>query len=143
MVELVPEVVGWHEAELFPLAAALRADSRLRVIEADVYGRLAGAPAERYHLILVDVDHAPSDPLAEESDRAMFCSAEGLRRVARHLEPGGVLAVWSCFAAPDFEATLREVFTVVETETTVFVDDLFGEEDETNWLFFASGLREA
>ena len=79
--------------------------------------------------------------IAGESATATFYSAEGLRRVARHLSPGGILAVWSCADAPQFETVLREVFSQVETETTLFEDDLFGEDDETNWLFFASRPR--
>ncbi len=141
VVEFVPEVVDWFERDLIPLAAELRADPRCQLIQDDVYGRLALPPTVHYDLLLVDVDHAPHDPLAGESATATFYSAEGLRRVARHLSPGGILAVWSCADAPEFEAVLREVFSEVEIETTLFEDELFGEEDETNWLFFASGPR--
>ena len=56
----------------------------------------------------------------------------------QHLKSGGVLAVWSCKESREFEATLGEVFSVVDAETTLFQDDLFGEPDEVNYLFFAS-----
>ena len=141
VIEFVPEVVAWFEEDRIPLAPELRGDPRFALILDDVYARLAAPPAVRYDLILVDVDHAPDDPLATASETATFYTVDGLRRVARHLEPGGVLAVWSCAANPEFEALLREVFATVATETTVFEDDLFGEPDETNWLFFASGPR--
>lgn len=139
VVEFVPEIIAWFEAGLMPLAGELRADARFRVIENDVYARLTSPAAERYDLLLIDVDHAPDDPLT--ADSASFYTADGLRRVCDHLTDRGVLAVWSCAPNGDFEATLREVFSVVDTVTTLFQDDLFGEDDETNWLFFASGPR--
>ncbi len=139
VVELVPQILEWFERSLMPLAPELRADSRFGVIRDDVYGRLSRFPTELYDLILVDVDHAPNDPLAGES--ATFYTADGLRRVCHHLEPGGVLAVWSCAENTAFEATLREVFLAVETVRTLFQDDLFGQEDEINWLLFASKPR--
>lgn len=141
VIEFVPEVIEWFEDDVLPLAPDLRADSRLEVIFDDVYTRLAKGPTETYDLLLVDVDHAPDDPLSAQSEAAMFYSEEGLRRVAAHLRPGGMLGVWSCADNVSFEETLCEVFTEVLNDTTLFVDDLFGEEDETNWLFFASGVR--
>jgi spermidine synthase len=137
VVEYVPELVAWFEALLIPLAAELRADPRFGVIVDDVYARLQRPAAERYDLILVDVDHAPDDPLAATS--GSFYTADGLRRVCAHLAPGGLLAVWSYAENRAFETTLREVFADVETETTVFQDHAFWHADEINTLFFASG----
>ena len=118
VVEFVPQIVEWFERDLMPLAPELRADPRFEVIRDDVYGRLSRPPTELYDLILVDVDHAPNDPLARES--TTFYTADGLRRVCHHLQPGGVLAVWSYTENRSFEATLREVFLAVETERTLF-----------------------
>jgi len=164
VVEFVPEVIAWFEGELITLAPQLRADPRLRVVEDDVYARLhravepspieggpiedgpsedgpsdAGSRAARYDLILIDVDHAPDEPLT--ADSAAFYTPEGLRRVCDHLAPAGILAVWSCSENQAFEATLREVFARVDTETTLFQDDMFWEDDEVNYLFFASQPR--
>lgn len=139
VVELVPEIVEWFESGLVPLAPELRADGRFRLIRDDVYGRLSRSATELYDLILVDVDHAPNDPIAEQS--APFYTADGLRRVCCHLRPGGVLAVWSYADSETFEATLGEVFSAVETVRTLFQDDWFGQEDEINTLFFASAPR--
>ena len=136
VVEYVPEIVEWFETSLIPLGAELRADPRFGVILDDVYARLLRTAAERYDLILVDVDHAPDDPLTSAS--GSFYTADGLRRVCGHLAPGGLLAVWSYSENRAFEATLREVFADVETVTTVFQDDMFWNADETNALFFAS-----
>lgn len=136
VIEFVPQIVEWFERDLMPLAAELRADPRFAVILDDAYGRLARPATRLYGLILIDVDHAPDDPLAPES--AAFYTVDGLRRVCDHLEPGGVLAVWSCAENPDFEVLLRTVFSKVSMERTLFHDDLFGGEDEINYLFFAS-----
>ncbi len=139
VIEFVPEIIEWFESDLMPLAAALRADSRFALVEDDVYARLTEPATQCYDLIVIDVDHAPDEPLAYESET--FYTAEGLRRVAGHLLSGGVLAVWSCSENPGFEATLREVFSVVEMETTLFRDELSVDDDEYNYLFFASELR--
>ena len=49
--------------------------------------------------------------------------------------------MWSCAESPEFEATLREVFATLETERTLFQDDMFDEPDEIDCLFFASQPR--
>jgi spermidine synthase len=136
VVEFVPQVIDWFERSLIPLAPKLRADPRLRVIRDDVFALLSRPATQLYDLILIDVDHAPDDPLAGES--SAFYTVDGLRRVCQNLKSGGVLAVWSYKESREFEATLREVFSVVDAETTLFQDDFFGEPDEVNYLFFAS-----
>lgn len=133
-VEYLPEVIGWLERGLVPLAPALNADPRFRTVRGDVYARLTGAPAERWDLVLVDVDHAPDDPLAPAND--LFYSPDGLRRVRRHLAPGGVLGVWSWAASEPFERALREVFDEVRTEPVTYHNEMVDEE-RTDWLFFA------
>ena len=42
---------------------------------------------------LVDIDHSPSHLL--HPSHAGFYTADGLRRLAAHLHPGGVFALWS------------------------------------------------
>ena len=44
VIEFVPEVIGWFEQGVIPLAAELRPDPRLQVLLDDVYGRLAKPP---------------------------------------------------------------------------------------------------
>jgi spermidine synthase len=136
VVEFVPEIVQWFEAGLIPLAAEVGADPRFGVIHDDVYARISRPAAERYDLILVDVDHAPDDPLLTQS--GSFYTPGGLRRASAHLAPGGLLAVWSYAESPAFESALREVFAHVETESTFFRDHAFWNADEINTLFFAS-----
>lgn len=134
VVEFLPQVIDWFERGLLPLAAELDPDSRFEVSCGDVYGRLAATPGRRHDLVLVDVDHSPDEPLDSASDA--FYTAAGLEQVKRHLNPDGVLGVWSYAESPVFEATLRRVFSEVHVQPSTFENQLIGEE-ETNWLYFA------
>ena len=58
-----------------------------------MYARLLEPPRHTWDIILIDVDHAPDEPL--DSASSAFYTAEGLRAAAEHLRSGGVLAVWS------------------------------------------------
>ena len=108
VIERLPEVIRWLSEDKFPTAAGLNADPRLKVEEADVYELLLGPATRTWDLILIDVDHTPSEPLGPTS--APFYTAEGLKRVAEHLAPGGVLCVWSAGDDEPFAETLAEVF---------------------------------
>ncbi|MBT6275583.1 MAG: spermidine synthase [Chromatiales bacterium] len=135
VVEFVPTVRRWYEEGVLPLSRPLKRDERMNVVAGDVYARLLGPPSDKFDLILVDVDHSPEEPLTPAN--LPFYTQAGLQRVHHHLRDDGVLGVWSCTNSPAFEATLRREFGRVEVETTVFQDDLFGEEDEWNYLYFA------
>ncbi len=50
-------------------------------------------PEKTYDAILVDIDHSPRHVLADGHDD--FYTAQGVRRLAKHLKPGGVFALWS------------------------------------------------
>ena len=134
VVELLDPVIAWLDKGWLPTGEALAADSRLEVVQGDVYARLLGPPEEAADIILIDVDHAPDEPLDDSS--AAFYTAEGLRAVARHLRPGGVLAVWSTDPNPDFEATLRSVFGPIEVEVVRWWNDLI-DVDKEDTLFAA------
>lgn len=134
VVEYLPQVIDWLDRGLVPLAEELNSDARLKVTEGDVYARLAAPPAMRHDLILVDVDHSPDERLGEGN--APFYSEEGLRRVQRHLAPGGVLAVWSYAQNTRFADALRTVFGEVDVESVTFENDLV-DETVTDWLLFA------
>ncbi len=134
VVELLPEVVDWMERDLVPLSTALKADPRFRTISGDVYARLMEPPQERFDLILIDVDHAPDDPL--DQTNGFFYTEQGLSRARRHLAPAGVLGVWSYAENSPFASALRKVFREVRVEPVTFFNDLINEET-TDWLFFA------
>jgi spermidine synthase len=134
-VELLPQVLDWLDRGLFPIATELKADERFVPVRGDAYGRLAGPPGERYDLILIDVDHAPDDPLDEAG--GLFYTEEGLRR-ASHLAPGGVLGVWSYAESTPFSRALGAVFDEVRVEPVTFYVAMV-EEERTDWLFFGRG----
>lgn len=136
VVEYLPQVIGWLEQGLVPLADELKADPRLSIMEGDVYERLSRPPAERYDLILIDVDHSPDDRLG--SVGPAFYTEEGLREAKQHLAPDGVLGVWSYAKSSPFVDALHAVFTDVRVEPVTVDNDLVGEA-QTDWLFFARG----
>lgn len=135
VIELLQPVLDWHARDLVPLAAALRADARFGVERGDVYASLLAEPrtAERWDLILIDVDHSPDDRLGPSS--AAFHAGAGLARARRHLAPGGVLGIWSYAESPRFAAELRSAFREVRVERIAFANALDGAREQ-NWLYF-------
>ncbi|MEX2466246.1 MAG: spermidine synthase [Gemmatimonadota bacterium] len=138
VVEFLPQVIDWLEEELFPLAAQLKADARFEPVLGDVYARLLAPPGDLFDAVLIDVDHAPDDKLADEN--AAFYTEDGLERARRHLEPGGVLGVWSWAESSPFSRALRNVFPEVEVEPVTYFNELIDEEI-TDWLFFARNVE--
>jgi spermidine synthase len=134
VVEYLPPVVDWLRRGLVPLADALNADPRLSISRGDVFARLAGEPARRHDLILIDVDHSPDDRLGPgPSD---FYAPDGLRRAREHLGPGGVLGLWSYEESPPFAGALLEAFREVRVEPVSY-RNRHVDEACTDWLFFA------
>ena len=134
VVEFLPQVIDWLERDLIPLGAELRADPRFSTVPGDVYARLAAAPGDRFDLVLIDVDHAPDDPLSGAN--VPFYTDAGLAAARRHLAPGGILGVWSSAESPPFADALRRVFGEVRVERVAYFNELVDEEGE-DWLFFA------
>lgn len=100
VVELLPEVVGWHERGLLPLGRTLVDAPQCTLRCDDFYAMIGQKPRERWDLILVDIDHSPEAHL--HAAHAHFYGVDGLRHLTRHLEPGGIFALWAG-AAPDPE----------------------------------------
>ncbi len=129
VVEALAPVIEWHRDGLLPLGATLTADARCRFREADFFALAAdpdlGFDAERrgrrWDAVLLDIDHSPDDLL--DPANAGFYQPEGLRRLAGHLKPGGVFALWSN-DPPDeaFLARLRRVFAEARAEVVDFAD---------------------
>jgi spermidine synthase len=134
VVDAVAEVISWHERGLLPEAAALVSDPRSRLVEGDFFAMAAGpdgfdpdVPGRRFDAILLDVDHSPRHVLAPAN--AALYTADGMRRLAAHLKPGGVFALWSD-DPPDagFEAVLAEVFAASAARVVSFPNPLTGGE---------------
>jgi spermidine synthase len=143
VVEALDEVISWHERELLPDTAGLAADPRVRLLHGDFFAMVAtgagfdpGTPGRRAHAVLLDIDHTPRHVL--HPSHAAFYSEEGLRRLARHLQPDGVFALWSD-DPPDaeFGAVLAEVFAETHAHVVSFPNPLTGEES-ANTVYVAS-----
>ena len=137
VVDFLQPVIEWHEQGLVPLGPGLTADPRCRFIHGDFF-KLAvsaegepsfdpDAPDRRYHAVLLDIDHSPSNLLHEGN--AVFYSADGLRRLSAKLHPGGIFALWSDDPPDDaFMSSLREVFDTCEAHIVTFENPLRGNE---------------
>lgn len=135
VVEKMDFVIDWMKQGLLPLSALFAGDERLEIVQGDVYEDLSGPATEQYDLILIDVDHAPDYRLA--AGEGHFYSIEGQRKVAQHLAPGGVLAVWSAWDDDRFADVLRELYPRSCRED-VHWDDVEEEGNSFhNVLFFA------
>lgn len=115
VVEALAVVVDWHTQGLVPGGAELIADPRTRVVTGDFFALAAGdngldgAGPRTVDAVLIDIDHSPRHVL--HPGNAQLYTGAGLRRLARHLRPGGVMALWSNDPPDeDFVAVLRTVF---------------------------------
>lgn len=133
VVEYLPEVVQWLRDGLVPLSQELNSATNLNIVLGDVYERLWNPPRQKYDLIVIDVDHSPSDQLREDENQ--FYTAEGLTKAKAHLNPDGVLAIWSYAESSSFSEALQSVFAKVIAEPVTTQNDLVGVE-QTDWLFF-------
>jgi hypothetical protein len=75
VVEALEAVIGWHERGLLPMAAQLTDDTRCRLVHGDFFalaesGFGPDAP-ERWHAIVVDIDHTPSHLLQPQPCRLL------------------------------------------------------------------------
>ena len=136
VVEYLPQVIDWLDRDLVPLSEQLKGDSRLHVAEGDIFERLSSNPQTRHDLILIDIDHAPDEPLGAASES--FYSVPGLQRARAHLHEGGVMAVWSYAEDSPFARALHAVFRDVSVVPILIHNDLIDEET-TDWLFVARG----
>lgn len=143
VIEALAEVIGWHRAHLVPLGARLTSDPRCRLVQGDFFALAADpagfdpeAPGRQCHAILLDVDHAPDHVLHPR--HAALYQPDGLRRLAAHLHPGGVFALWSNDppSAP-FTTTLGEAFTQPEAHVVEFPNPL-QEGTATNTVYLAT-----
>jgi spermidine synthase len=133
VVEALKDVIDWHLTGLVPLGAELTSDSRCRFVNADFFAMAdsddidSASPGRRFDAILVDIDHSPRHVLRPAN--ATLYTRHGLKRLARHLQPGGVFGLWSN-DPPDsaFQAELDAVFALAEAHIVKFPNPLLGRE---------------
>ena len=116
VVDALSEVIEWHEQGLLPLGKQLTGDPRCGLVNGDFFamsdspdGFDRAVPGRRFDAVLVDIDHSPTNLLHPR--HAALYQPEGLQRLAAHLHPGGVFALWSNDPPdPTFERALAGVF---------------------------------
>jgi spermidine synthase len=133
VVEFLPQVIDWLRRGLLPLAEELNADPRLSVVAGDVYARLLSSPEEEpFDSILIDVDHSPEDRL--DSSNAPFYSEEGIALAARHLKPGGLLALWSYEEHSATRDAMQRTLTDVSADPVTYYNRHVHQEF-TDWIY--------
>ncbi len=153
VVEALSEVIEWHQHRLLPLAPDLTADSRCHLVNGDFFAMAAGDSGfgfptpDRCHAVLVDIDHSPRQLL--HPSHAAFYEPEGLRRLADHLNPGGVFSLWSDEPPDDsLVAVIDEVFESCEAHVVSFPNP-YTDGEAANTIYVAkiggrrSGLAES
>jgi spermidine synthase len=102
--EVFASLLEWNRGLLADLAGRPLEDRRVTAVRDDVRHLLDGR--ERFDAILLDVDNGP-EAFTLRSNTHLY-SMEGLGRLSRSLAAGGIFAVWSSSAAPDFMRRLRK-----------------------------------
>jgi hypothetical protein len=140
VVDALPEIIEWHEQGLLPLGEQLTGDPRCRFVHGDFFamseqadGFDPMAPRRRFDAVLVDIDHSPRK-LLHPRHAALYQRA-GLARLAEHLQPGGVFALWSN-DPPDeaFNAVLSGVFATSAAHVVTF-NDAQGDPGASNTVY--------
>ena len=134
VIEFLPEVISWLERRLVPLAETLDREPRFSVFQDDFFKYLAGSAPRSYDIILVDIDHSPDENL--DPGNLDFYTPGGLKQLLSHLEPSGVLAVWSSASNESFVSALRDVFSEVRVEAVKWHNELI-DEDQCDFVFLA------
>ena len=125
VVETMPAVIDWHERKLLPVSAVLVDDPRVSLTQADFFALVRSAPEKQWDAILVDIDHSTEHQL--DASHADLYTVDGLTRLAAHLTPGGVFALWSDDPPLEsFLTSLKQVFDLVEAHVVSFDNQLTG-----------------
>ena len=126
VVEALDVIVDWHERGLLPVSTDLADDPRTRLEVGDFFALMrADAVIRRFDAIIVDIDHSTTHHL--HPSHADFYTEAGLRRMHRHLSPGGSFALWSDDPpADEFMALLSAVFDRVDAHVVEFNNPLTG-----------------
>jgi spermidine synthase len=132
VVEIEQALVDWMRDGTIPHGPQLLADSRARVVVADIARAITEPGPAAYDVVLLDVDNGPGH-LVHEANAALYGGAF-LRAAHERLGPGGVLVVWSAERSPELADALRAVFGDVEEQDHPV---RLQERDEHYWLYAA------
>ena len=142
VIEMLEPVLAWHRTRLVPHGARLMDDPRCELVHGDFFEAVGAPPADgaaRHDVILLDIDHSPQSLLHAAHGR--FYEAAGVQRLAAHLSPGGVFALWSVDRpAASLLERLEQVFATVRCHAVEFHNPLL-HEDEVNTIVVARLAR--
>lgn len=130
VVEMLGAVIDWHADGLLPLDPPLSNDPRCQIRHGDFFalaeseaGFDANQPQRKFDAILIDIDHTPDWLLDARS--GSFYSEEGLKKLAAHLKPGGVMGLWSDAVTDEgFVARMSNVFGKAWADPVTFHNPL-------------------
>lgn len=108
VVEIEPAIVDWQRSHLGRFSGDGCDDPRVRLVCADLVGWLPSQEPRGYDVVCLDVDNGPQWTVMPAN--AVLYTDAGIAALRRVLRPGGVLAVWSAAADPEFEGRLRDAF---------------------------------
>jgi spermidine synthase len=140
VIEVLGEVIEWHQRGLLPLSSGLTSDRRCNLVNGDFFAMVATGSSfgpdtpDRHDAILVDIDHTPQHLL--HPSHASFYEPEGQRRLADRLNPGGVYALWSNDPPDeDYLSVVEQVFASCEAHVITFPNPLtWGEAGSTVYV---------
>jgi spermidine synthase len=114
VAELLPAVVRWNREHLGELAGRPIEDSRVTIIERDLWDVIADSP-RGFDAILIDVDNGPGGCSLEMNER--LYRPAGLAAIRRSLRAKGVLGVWCVEPDPRFEKAMSSAGFRASSET--------------------------
>lgn len=107
VVEWEKAIIGWHLRFLGPSSKDALMDPRTQLIAGNLLDVLPRIQT-RYHLMALDIDNGP-DWLVHPENAGVY-RGEFLSVICDHLEPGGVLTIWSDQYQESFLHLLRSFF---------------------------------
>ncbi|GAB3501086.1 spermidine synthase [Amycolatopsis cihanbeyliensis] len=111
VVEREPAVIGWNRTgPLREVHGNALAEERVRLVRDDLV-RWLRETEDRFDALCLDIDNGPQWTVTDGN--AELYGDTGLDLLAARLRPGGVLAVWSAAASPEFTRRLRARFNEV------------------------------
>jgi spermidine synthase len=111
VAEIVEEVIAWNRNPDYALASDALQDPRVDLRHDDVANVLQ-ASAGGFDAIMLDVDNG-AEALTAARNAGLY-RAQGIRRAAAALRPGGRLAYWSATEDPAFAKALRNAGLTVD-----------------------------
>lgn len=127
VIEVLSEVIGWHQQGMVPLGKQLCADKRCHFIHDSFFRFIktndeethTETPVQLFHAILLDIDHSPSQYL--NSEHEAFYQQSELQNLTSHLHSDGIFGMWSNdLPDEDFVTLLKTVFDSVEAKIISF-----------------------